>query len=77
MGIVSTIVVFVIIWWLVFFTVLPYGNQPAKEVEHGHAESAPAKPRLWKKMLVTTGLTIILFGVFVYVREQGWISFRT
>lgn len=77
MGILSGVVVFVIIWWLVFFTILPIGNQPPEKVEKGHATSAPAKPRLWLKVAVTTGITIVLLGVFFYIQEQNWITFRT
>lgn len=76
MGVVSGVVAFVIIWWLVFFTVLPHGNQPSETVEKGHADSAPAKPRLWMKIMITTGITVVLFGVFVFIQDQGWISFR-
>lgn len=69
-------VAFVLIWWLVLFTVLPHGNRPAETVEKGHAPSAPANPRLWRKVLITTGISIVLFGVFLVIYDQDWISFR-
>ena len=77
MGIVSGIVVFIIIWWLVFFMVLPHGNRPPENVEKGHADGAPDRPRLWRKAALTTGISVILFGVYFVVQDQGWISFRT
>ena len=76
MGIVSGIVVFIIIWWLVFFTVLPHGNRPPEAVEEGMEPGAPAKPRLWRKAGITTLIAIVLFGAFWVINDQGWISFR-
>lgn len=77
MGIITGIVVFIIIWWLVFFTILPHGNQPPEHVEKGHADSAPERPRLWRKAAITTGVSVVLFLIFYVVQDQGWISFRT
>jgi predicted secreted protein len=41
-------IVFVMVWWLVLFMVLPFGASPPDEVEPGTAPSAPARPRLTK-----------------------------
>lgn len=76
MGIVSGIVVYIIIWWLVFFTVLPYGNTPPAEVEEGMDPGAPERPRLWKKAAVTTLIAFVLLGAFLFIQDQGWITFR-
>lgn len=76
MGIVSGIVTFIIIWWLVFFTVLPHGNRPPVEVEEGMEPGAPERPRLWRKAGITTIIAVILFVGFWVVQDQGWISFR-
>ena len=40
MGLISGTLVYVIIWWLVLFMVLPWGNRPPDVVEDGHAASA-------------------------------------
>ena len=76
MGIVSGVVVFVIIWWLVFFMVLPHGNAPPEVVEKGHMDGAPARPRLWRKVLITTAATIVLMIGYYFLAESGLISFR-
>ena len=76
MTIVTGIVVYVITWWLVLFAVLPWGARPPDHVDTGHAPSAPAKPRLRLKFLVTTGVAAVVWlGVYAVV-ESGWISFR-
>ena len=68
--------VFVIIWWLVLFMVLPFGAQAPDKVEPGHADSAPAKPRMPLKLLITTLIALGLTALFVLTMEQGWIRLR-
>ena len=70
------ILVYVIVWWMVFFTVLPWGNRPPETVETGHADSAPDMPRLWLKALLTTGIAAVVFAVIYWVMESGMITFR-
>ena len=61
MQIFNGVMLFVVIWWLVFFAVLPFGNRPVENPEPGHAASAPAKPRLVLKAAITTGVALVLF----------------
>ena len=77
MQIFTGIMLFVIIWWMVFFTVLPWGNRAVEEPEPGHAASAPAKPRLGLKIAVTTGIAGVLFAVARLVIESGIIDLRS
>ena len=76
MTVVSAIVTYLIIWWLVLFMVLPWGNRPRDLPEPGHVPSAPANPRIWQKFAVTTGVSLILLLVVWGVIETGWINFR-
>jgi predicted secreted protein len=70
------IVAYVIIWWMVLFAVLPWGNRPPAAPEPGHATSAPEKPRLALKFAVTTLIaTAIFLGVW-WLMESDLISFR-
>ena len=77
MQIFTGIMLFAIIWWMVFFTVLPWGNRAVENPEPGHATSAPAKPRLWLKLGVTTGIAAVLFVVARLVIESGVIDLRS
>lgn len=67
--------IFVIVWWLVLFMVLPFGARPPDEVEAGHADSAPANPRIPLKLLVTTLIAGALTAIAVWVIENDLISF--
>jgi predicted secreted protein len=70
------LVAFIIIWWLVLFMVLPWGVQIPEAAEKGHATSAPVKPRLWLKMTVTTGISIVLWGFAYWLSVSDLVSFR-
>jgi len=72
------LVTFIIIWWLVLFMVLPWGVRIPDEgqVEKGHATSAPTRPKLWLKALVTTGIAILLWGMAYGLASTNLISFR-
>lgn len=67
------IVVYVIVWWLVLFTVLPWGVRPPAEPGKGHATSAPARPRLLLKFAITTVIATGLWFVADYVISSGII----
>ena len=76
----STILVFVVVWWLVFFMTLPIGAQSFHEagenVETGNVESAPMKPRLWLKAGAATVIAaVITIGVYFLI-DSGLLSFR-
>ena len=70
------LVAFVIIWWLVLFMVLPWGVRIPEEAEKGHATSAPVRPRVWFKMLITTGIAIVLWAFAYWLAASDLISFR-
>ena len=59
-----------IIWWLVLFTVLPWGahshHETDADVEPGNAPSAPLRPRILLKFAITTVAATAVFAL-VYV----------
>lgn len=76
MDIVSGIVVYILLWWWVLFMVLPFGAKAPDVVEKGHAPSAPDRPRLLKKMAITSVIALILwFGVDAVI-NSGLFTFR-
>jgi predicted secreted protein len=63
------IAIYVLIWWVVLFAMLPIGVRTQAEegeVSPGTAESAPHRPRLLPKMLATTVVASLVFAA-VYV----------
>jgi predicted secreted protein len=76
MGVATGIMVFAIIWWTVIFAVLPWGARPAEDPEPGHAPSAPARPRLGLKALVTTGISAAIWLAIELLVRSDLVSFR-
>lgn len=80
MGWFSSFVVFVVLWWVVFFLVLPWGVKAPHEIGEepgpGHAPSAPVRPRLWLKAAIVTVIAAVLWGIFYYVNAADLISFH-
>ena len=70
------VMTYVIIWWVVLFTILPWGNRPPEQPEEGHATSAPAKPRMWIKVGVTTLVATMVFLMVAWLIESDLISLR-
>jgi len=75
MDIVSSIVVYILLWWWVFFMVLPFGARPAEKQIPGQASSAPEKPRIVTKMLITSVIAAGLFFIVHVVITSGIFSF--
>jgi predicted secreted protein len=69
-------ITFVIVWWLVLFMVLPFGARPPDEVEPGMASSAPARPRMGLKILVTTLIAAVLTALSLWLVDSGLIQLR-
>lgn len=69
MSITGSIVVFMITWWLILFTILPININSQQEkgnVTEGTDPGAPANPKIVFKLILTTIITTLLF-VVIYV----------
>ncbi len=72
MSITGSIVVFIIIWWLILFTILPIKIKSQNEkgsVVEGTDPGAPTDPKIVFKLILTTIIASILFAttyVLVY-----------
>ena len=79
MGWASGIAVYLIIWWVVIFMVLPWGVRTVDDAEivKGHASSAPKRPRILAKAAVTSLIAAVLWAIVYAIIESGVISFRT
>ena len=80
MGITGSIIVYVLIWWIIFFSVLPVGIQSNKEKFKEKIEGvdpgAPINPKIAKKFLITTIITSIIFIVIYYLVEFDLLNLR-
>jgi predicted secreted protein len=64
------IAIYVVIWWVVLFAMLPIGVRTQAEegeVSPGTPESAPHQPRLLPKMLATTVVASLVFAAIYMI----------
>jgi predicted secreted protein len=80
MNIGGAIVIFVLIWWSVFFAVLPWGVRGRWEETDdgvkGAEPGAPVKPDLKRKALITTAIAAALWAITVAIILSGVINYR-
>jgi len=66
-------VIYLTIWWITLFAVLPLGVRSQEEVGEARPEGAdpgaPAAPQLLKKAAITTVIAAILFGLVALVAK--------
>jgi len=68
--------VYGIIWWVVIFTVLPWGVKVPDNPEPGHATSAPEHPMLWRKAAITTVISALIWLAAYYLIGSDLIQLR-
>ena len=74
MQVASGIAVYFIIWWIVFFLALTTGNRapdPDEMQVSGAERGAPARPRIWRKVALTTVMAAVVFAAFYAVLHSG------
>jgi predicted secreted protein len=73
------VVVYVLIWWVALFAVLPIGTRPdaAGDLAAGGWRGAPVQARIGRKMLWTTVLATALWLVAYALITSNTLSFRS
>jgi len=64
------IVIFVVIWWLVLFMVLPFGIQKDDEIVGGNDPGAPKNPMLKKKIILTSIISLVLSIIVSVIKNE-------
>ncbi|WND02398.1 DUF1467 family protein [Temperatibacter marinus] len=80
MALITKILVYVVIWWVVFLPVLSIGVQNQAEAKDervaGTDPGAPANASLKKKIIITSVTAFFLTALFVYLEGIGFIQVR-
>lgn len=67
--------IYAISWWLVLFMVLPWGVKLAAKPGAGHAASAPVRPQIRRKLVITSLLALLVplvaYGISEARAESG------
>jgi predicted secreted protein len=76
MGWITATAVYIVIWWIVIFAVLPWGMKAIDRNDSGFEPGAPQDPRIVRKVIITTIVATVIWGVFVLVANSSLITFR-
>ncbi len=73
---VNAILIYILIWWVTLFAVLPLGVRGQAEdnrVVKGSEPGAPVKADIKKKFLITTIASFFLFGIaYLMITNDVW-----
>lgn len=69
MGVATLIAIYIILWWVVLFAVLPFGVRADAHPLPGNDRGAPAVPGIARKFVWTTVISAVLLAV-------GWSAFH-
>ena len=77
MSITGLAIIYIIIWWIVFFAILPIdvNRQKSKKVE-GEDPGSPEDPKMLKKFIYCTGITTIIFLIIYLLIKFEYLNLR-
>ena len=77
MTITGSLVVFVCLWWIVFFAMLPIDvNREKKDNIQGVDPGAPENPKILKKIVLSTAITSIIFIIIYLLVKYEYFNLR-
>jgi predicted secreted protein len=70
-------IIYIIIWWIVFFAILPIDVNRTKIVKiEGEDAGSPENPKMLKKFIYCTGITTILFILMYLLMKFEYLNLR-
>ena len=77
MSITGLAIIYIIIWWIVFFAILPVDVNRLKTVKiEGEDPGSPENPKMLKKFLYCTGITTIIFIIIYLLIKFEYLNLR-
>ena len=75
MSVTGLAIIFIIIWWIVFFSILPIDVNRAKNVKiEGEDTGSPENPKMLKKFLYCTGITSVIFTIIYLLIKFEYLN---
>ena len=70
-------IIYIIIWWIVFFTILPIDVNRLKSVKiEGEDTGSPENPKMLKKFIYCTGITTVIFVIIYLLIKYEYLNLR-
>ena len=77
MSLTGSAVIYIIIWWIVFFALLPIDVNRAKIVKiDGEDPGSPENPKILKKFIYCTVITTIIFSIIFLLIKFEYLNLR-
>lgn len=74
---ITGIAMYVVIWWIVLFAVLPFGVKPTTEPGgRGQMTGAPERPMMLKKVVWTSALAAVVWLLIFAIVQSDWLPVR-
>ncbi|MDI1266643.1 MAG: DUF1467 family protein [bacterium] len=73
----TALAIYFVLWWVVLFVTLPFGvrsQQEAGEGAPGTDPGAPVLARIGVKLIWTTILSAVIFGIAMWAYHQGYLN---
>ena len=73
----GSLIIYVLIWWIVFFALLPIDvNREKKQNIKGIDAGAPENPKIIKKFVYSTLITSIIFIIIFLLVKYEYLNIR-
>ena len=77
MSVTGAAVIYIIIWWIVFFAILPIDVNRNKIIKiDGEDPGSPENPKMLKKFLYCTGITTVIFTTIYLLIKFEYLNLR-
>ena len=71
-------IIYIIIWWMVFFIILPIDVNRLKSVKiEGEDAGSPENPKMLKKFFYCTGITTVIFMIIYVLIKYEILNLRS
>jgi len=70
-------IIYIIIWWIVFFIILPIDVNRQKPFKiDGEDTGSPENPKMLKKFIYCTGITTVIFVIIYLLIKYEYLNLR-
>ena len=77
MSVTGLAIIYIIIWWIVFFAILPIDVNREKLTKiDGEDAGSPENPKMLKKFIYCTGITTIIFLIIYLLIKYEYLNLR-